>query len=1674
MAEISNPASTGGSGTNFEIKVQAIFIASMITRAPCPCLPEGNIEKLYFQVRRMGFQTDDLLVKTRTQAGTEHKLLCQIKRNLNFWQSENAFKEILIRAWSDSHLDKFSKENDAIAIITGPQTTKVINHFRPLMQWARQSASAEEFFQKIETPNFSSDEKRGFIKTIREILAESEQPPENNRAIWQFLSVLHLLSYDFESDGSQDLTRTLQMLQTGKKPNSQETSKDLWLQITEIARQRNQTGGEIFYSNLGEKLNPQLKAAFGHLHAPHSIQRLKEHTQIFLNGISDEFAPNMTLKRSNIIDELINKIEQKHLVVTGEAGGGKSVIAKHIAERLKAQDWPVFAFRVEEFDYPHLHQAFNAMGINDDVQNITAGLGFLPRCLFIIDSVERLFESRHDNAFIQFIQTVTINPTWRIMLVCRSENVNNIFTIFPDLASPVEIPQLNLEEINQVVSRTPNIASSINDEKIREIAKIPFYLKLLFNHHTSLTNLSPQQIKRTLWLNAVEMPTEQQDGMPQRRRESFIQIAVRRAKNMSMFVRVNGIDAKAVQYLLNDNLIRRNRSNNYAPTQDLFEDLALYEHIEHCFDSANGDWKRFFSDVGSEPALRRAFRNWLISAITERKKSIYQFAIQAFENSQIPKHWRDEIIVGILKSETDAPEQFMQHTATQLLENGKKLFKHFTHLLRVACKGRSKQNILNDSNLQLRQFFDVSFPSPQGRGWEAIIHFISSHLDDFDLEESDHIVEILSDWIGTLNLNKPLPPEAEYCARIAFKYFNLLTDDSKDTLSQDLLGKYLEILLKIPQAARDKIQNLYEPFLSNTAKKAISTNIPSFIPTREYWNRRDRLLIKYAIKWDSCIFLCRFFPEIPIAILNYTLSSSDKYNPSPIDMECYFGLDEEIAGSLKFFPASALQGPFFSLLLFHPQKAISFLIEFFNRSCEFYVQSSLDGKILQVILKIEGAERYIYTSQRLWQIYRGTHVAPNILESALMAFEAWLLSEAEKEKDISPWINQIYQETNSVALIAALTSVASAYPNTFGKNILPLLATPEFYTLDLQRWQQEQGYVSDIRSAMGVPNNPLQDFFYDERKKSDEKPHRKNNLQNLMLNTQLSNLRDSAFKIVDDMKANLQNISSGTEEHIPMQFLLKNIDLREFGEPEETEDGKIIIHPQNISSEMQKRSDEAQKNLNDMNRVLRIFFWGKGKFFQEEEKGEVFKNWNDALIEIKEIQRLISNKQIKTDHINTWQTYYPPAWIAAVLVRYYCDELNTEDIQWCIGEILSSFEGQLDNSTPEFDITHGSRPAAMVLPLLLDICTEDIKGEIRSAIIYTLTAGNQSIREYAVYGAKVWLWERDQDFAQQCFLGLLELVETRNRWLTEERRHSIEGRYQELDYLKPNQEIRDKIISETLSDVDISSLHLDLNNHWDIIPALNLFPLEKVDDTYIQLIINILNDVVENKQDHDNLFELHQKFSAIFAELIIRTGNENTPNQKLFEALKNAAQSAPELASEILIDLIQKEDQQTSGERFWNIWNGLAEIILKENIYYKLLRAFLFTEIPWRQGIAIWEPLQNHPDIINRAFKAIGHTPEGFAALLQMTNTIGKFLLPDVLITFEEAWQRAVDPQNLLRGSNYRYAKQDLESLLRYCILNQRTELLSSTPIKNAAMNLLDHLIDQGSATAYQLRELII
>jgi len=198
--QISNPFSTGGGGGNFEVQVQACFVVLMLAEGFAPCLPCRPIQKIKLQGRYAGYDIDDLIIFTANEDGSEErKLLGQIKHSIIITESDTIFGAVIRAAWSDfDNASIFTKEKDAIALITGPLRATDFADVRILLEWARSSISAREYLEKVEATRFSSKAKRIKLQAFRKHLDAANGSAVTDNDFFVFLRHFHLLGYDLD------------------------------------------------------------------------------------------------------------------------------------------------------------------------------------------------------------------------------------------------------------------------------------------------------------------------------------------------------------------------------------------------------------------------------------------------------------------------------------------------------------------------------------------------------------------------------------------------------------------------------------------------------------------------------------------------------------------------------------------------------------------------------------------------------------------------------------------------------------------------------------------------------------------------------------------------------------------------------------------------------------------------------------------------------------------------------------------------------------------------------------------------------------------------------------------------------------------------------------------------------------------------------------------------------------------------------------------------------------------------------------------------------------------------------------------------------------------------------------------------------------------------------------
>ena len=70
------------------------------------------------------------------------------------------------------------------------------------------------------------------------------------------------------------------------------------------------------------------------------------------------------------------------------------------------------------------------------------------------------------------------------------------------------------------------------------------------------------------------------------------------------------------------------------------------------------DFQKLVDDLGNSLPMRRAFRLWLSSQLSDNSQEIEGFIKEAFSNSSIVQFWKDELLVSVLLS--DYSESFFK------------------------------------------------------------------------------------------------------------------------------------------------------------------------------------------------------------------------------------------------------------------------------------------------------------------------------------------------------------------------------------------------------------------------------------------------------------------------------------------------------------------------------------------------------------------------------------------------------------------------------------------------------------------------------------------------------------------------------------------------------------------------------------------------------------------------------------------------------------------------------------------------------------------------------------------------------------------------------------------------------------------------------------------------------
>lgn len=240
ISRISNSFSTGGGGNNFENRIQALFLLSLLVEGYCPVM-NLTTKGICFQAKNYGFAIDDLVVYTESN-GQKGKLLCQAKHSIKSVGSRNiVFRSVVKSAWSDFVSSQFDKDNDFIALATAQISVDSLSALRFLHDQAIAASDAKDFMYRLSIPYFSNKNNVRILNVIADCITFGGYNRPTDDELWLFCKAFVVLLFDLDYETSINKSLATSLI----KCYSSADAKSVWSQLVDYAARCNQIADKI-------------------------------------------------------------------------------------------------------------------------------------------------------------------------------------------------------------------------------------------------------------------------------------------------------------------------------------------------------------------------------------------------------------------------------------------------------------------------------------------------------------------------------------------------------------------------------------------------------------------------------------------------------------------------------------------------------------------------------------------------------------------------------------------------------------------------------------------------------------------------------------------------------------------------------------------------------------------------------------------------------------------------------------------------------------------------------------------------------------------------------------------------------------------------------------------------------------------------------------------------------------------------------------------------------------------------------------------------------------------------------------------------------------------------------------------------------------------------------------
>ncbi|MCM3131621.1 ATP-binding protein [Paenibacillus polysaccharolyticus] len=1408
-----------------------------------------------------------------------------------------------------------------------------------------------------------------------------------------------------------------------------------------------------------------------------TITDMRRHTESLLLEIQTSIIFNehiIELDRSELLQNLNADLEQNSiLVLSGEGGVGKTAVIKKLYSDF-GNSIPFYLMKANEFEVANVDLLFSNTSLKDfiDVHHNDS------KKIFVIDSAEKLMDLNNHHPFKEFLSEI-LQAEWKVIFTARSRYLVDLDIHFIDhfqlRPSRIYVSKLNHEELGYLAGNYN--FDPPNDYKLLELITNPFYLNEYLKFYTEGSNIGFLKFKELLWNRIIKKAKPS-------REQSFLQIAFKRANENQFFLTLDSNDIN-MDALVNEGVLGYEVAG-YFITHDIYEEWALEKIIESEFTKKESNIN-FFEKIGDSFAIRRSFRNWMSEKLYLENDSVKEFIEEIIDDEQVIGFWKDEVMISVLLC--DYSQYFFGSFKRLFLDKNKELLQRVSFLLRISCKE------VDDSFPQMGSknidFLSIEyiFTKPKGNGWKSLIQFVYDNLDEIGLKNVGFILPILHDW----NTKFRQGDTTRFSGLIALKYYQLIIQEKVCiSRNEDFKDKILEIILYGAGELKEELANIFDEVLANKFKNYRAP----------YYDLNEMILTKTFVN----IEVVKAFPEYVLKLGNlfwFRSSERDDRFQSDLGIEEDFGIDKRID---NYFPASAYQTPIYWLLKTEFTQTINFILDFTNRAVECFAKSGRN-EVTIIELRIRDYNNEQFFCDRLWNVYRGTQVAPYVLESMHMALENVFLEMAKNidTKVLEEWLFYLLENSKSCSITAIVVSIVLAYPEKTFNVAINLFKTKDLFFLDTRRMVLDQS--AKFNYSIGYGLNYSSKLYQDERIETCNAKHRSKSLEHIALEYQFfrtegigeeeaEQRQNAIWDVLDSHYKELSEVLVEDECTKTWRLYLARMDRRRMSPTLEENDGNVIINfnPE-LEPEVRDYSETSIRQNSEKMKYTSLKLWAHYRIKNEDQYKKYISYEDDPKLALKEVREIIGEfeRLSETEHYEYEEFFLMnhsiPAEASAVLFRDFRDVLTDEDRNFCKLIILEAATSSFREGY-QYQISDGVESAISVLPILMQEFPNE--KDVLKFILLMILFDQNSIGQYAdfsdfsVNAIIKDLWDLSFEDAHSILVGYLFLVpkynSVREKLLKESHK---QNRYRRLS----ENEIIEILACDFENDIErITANKITLNeleaiNELDLsylITAFQLIPLGTDTPEHIQIAQDIISkfatEVKSDRREDRIDYSVKHDFLVKFSNLVLGSAETHIPLY-LKPFIENFNSS--KVFAELLDQFIIAEDTLNTKYNFWKVWDyffGKVVGIAKKGEEYwyagDIIKSYLFANAPWKETATEWRTFREEDKrFFKEICKELGHCPSTLYALSKLLNSIGiNYLLPGVVWISEMLNRNEVLWNSELDKNTIFY----LESIMKKYIYKQREDIRRGKKQKQEVLVILNFLVEKGSVVGYMLRERIL